>query len=257
MMKEKGGREMKIKEVADLVGISVRTLHHYDAIGLLTPKKINDANYRMYSEADLERLQQILFFKELGFSLEKIKIILNQEQYDQLETLELQYSLLLRKKENLEIMIQTMEKTIQYKKGEMTMTNEEKFAGFDFSKNPYEQEARERWGSQTVDEANKTFNQKGTDEFQEKMNQLFFDLAKIRHEAPTSEEAQAAIGKWYELLNEIHEYSLEAFRQLGQMYVMDERFTKNIDQFGTGLAQFMCEAMDVFAKKVIKNGEDA
>lgn len=249
MMNLKGGRDVKIKEVADLVGISVRTLHHYDAIGLLIPEKINDANYRQYSEADLERLQQILFFKELGFSLKKIKTILSQEQYDQVETLELQHSLLIRKKQRLETMIQTMEKTIQYKKGEITMTNEEKFAGFDFSKNPYEQEARERWGNQKVNEANKKLHQKGTDGFQEKMNQLFFDLAKIRHEDPTSEEAQRVIEKWYELLNEIHEYSLEAFRQLGQMYVMDERFTKNIDQFGTGLAQFMCEAMDVFAEK--------
>ena len=136
MMNLKGGRDVKIKEVADLVGISVRTLHHYDAIGLLIPEKVNDANYRQYSEADLERLQQILFFKELGFSLKKIKTILSQEQYDQVETLELQHSLLIRKKQRLETMIQTMEKTIQYKKGEITMRNEEKFAGFDFSKNP-------------------------------------------------------------------------------------------------------------------------
>lgn len=240
---------MKVKEVANLVGISVRTLHHYDEIGLLKPDQMNEAGYRIYSQENLDRLQQILFFKELGFSLKRMKEIMNNPTYNQLEALETQYAFLLEKQQKLNKMIQTMEKTIKHKKENKKMTNKEKFKGFDFSKNPYEQEARERWGDQAVNEANKKINGIEANEYEQQFNNIYFNLATLRHLDPASDKAQVGIKQWYTFLNQIGNYSLEAFRGLGQMYVMDERFTKNIDQFGEGLAQFMCEAMDVFAGK--------
>lgn len=126
------------------------------------------------------------------------------------------------------------------------MTNEERFQGFNFSEgNAYEAEARERWGDKAVDQANE---KAGDLAFGEEMNRIYFKLAEIRHMDPASDEAQGAIDEWYAFLNKMGDYSLEAFAGLGQMYVADERFTKNIDQFGEGLAAFMCEAMRIFSE---------
>ncbi len=128
------------------------------------------------------------------------------------------------------------------------MTNEEKFKGFDFSSNPYEQEARDRWGDEAVDKANKNVAQFGK-ETQDEMNRIYFNLAELRHTDPASPDAQTAIGDWYTFLNKMGNYSLEAFAGLGEMYVADERFTKNIDKFGEGLAVFMRDAMKVYAER--------
>ena len=192
---------MRVKEVADLVGISVRTLHHYDEIGLLTPDETTESGYRLYSNENLETLQQILFFK-----------------------------------------------TIQHTKGEIEMTNKEKFEGFDFSHNPYEEEARERWGDTAVDKANE-YSKGMSKEKQEEFNDIYRNLAALRHGSPDSKEAQSAIKVWYDYLQNFGHYSLDAFKGLGQMYVADERCTKNIDKFGEGLAQFMCDAMEVYADR--------
>lgn len=239
---------MKVKEVADLTGVSVRTLHHYDEIGLLVPDSVTESGYRMYSNNNLATLQQILFFRELGFPLKKIKALLESPSFDRLEAFELQRDMLLAKRTQLDLMIDTISKTIQHEKGELPMTNEEKFKGFDFSHNPYEQEARERWGDQAVDESSEKAAQFGK-AFQDEMNRIYFKLADLRHLPPDSAEAQEAIGEWYTLLNKIGSYSLEAFKGLGEMYVADERFTKNIDQFGEGLAMFMRDAMGVYAER--------
>jgi DNA-binding transcriptional MerR regulator len=244
---------MKVKEVADLVGISVRTLHYYDEIGLLTPEETTESGYRLYSDENLETLQQILFFKELGFPLKKIKEIINSPSFDRHEALVLQRKMLLEKRKRLDKMIATIEKTIQHMKGEIQMTNKEKFEGFDFSHNPYEQEARELWGDEAVDKANAKLGNMTKEEQEamtKEMNSIYQKLASLRNGSPESDEAQAAIKEWYDFLNNnFGNYSLEAFKGLGQMYVDDERFTKNIDQFGEGLAKFMRDAMAVFADK--------
>lgn len=243
---------MKVKEVADLVGISVRTLHHYDDIGLLTPAETTDTGYRIYSSEDLGTLQQILFFRELGFPLKQIMEMINSPAFDREEALVMHRKMLLKKRDQIDLMIWTIDKTIDHTKGEINMTDQEKFAGFDFSHNVYEQEARERWGDERVNEANKKMNDMSKGEkkpYEVEFNGIYRDLAAIRHEAPNSDEAQAGIKIWYDFLNKIGNYSLDAFKGLGQMYVDDERFTKNIDQFGKGLAVFMRDAMVVYADR--------
>lgn len=237
---------MKVKEVADLVGCSVRTLHHYDDIGLLTPQESTDAGYRLYTDEDLAILQQILFFKELGFSLKQIKEIIYNSSFNRQEALQMQRTMLLAKKNKIENMIRTIERTIKHEKGELQMSNTEKFEGFNFSNNPYEQEAREKWGNKAVDEANERTKSMSSYE-QDKFNDIYRKLALIRHLPPNSLEAQGRIAEWYHFLNTIGTYSLEAFKGLGQLYINDERFLKSIDQFGEGLASFMCDAMSIYA----------
>ncbi|WP_168123178.1 MerR family transcriptional regulator [Paenibacillus sp. HB172176] len=243
---------MKVKEVAELAGVSVRTLHHYDEIGLLIPDGITEAGYRDYSQRNLELLQQICFYRELGFPLKQIRAIVTDESFDRLEALSRHKQMLREKRDQLDRLLRTVEKTMQYERGEMNMTNKEKFEGFDFSEvNPYEGEARERWGDRTVDDSNAklgAMKQDGSIErFQEEMNALYRRLAALRHDDPESQASQAAIKEWYDLLNRMGAYSPEAFKSLGQMYVDDERFTKNIDKFGEGLALFMRDAMAFYA----------
>ncbi|TYR81278.1 MerR family transcriptional regulator [Priestia megaterium] len=248
---------MRVKEVADLVGISVRTLHHYDEIGLLTPSSVTEAGYRLYSDNDLELLQQILLFKELGFPLKKIKEIISSPSFDRKEALMLHRELLLEKRRRIDKMIAMTDKTIQHAKGEIQMTNKEKFEGFDFSHNPYEQEARERWGDKAVDDANAKVKSMSKDQQQalsNEWNEIYKKLADLRNESPESKESQAAIKEWYDFLNHnFGMYSPDAFKGLGQMYVDDERFTKNIDKYGEGLAKFMRDAMGIFADRQSKN----
>lgn len=241
---------MKIKEVAELVGISVRTLHHYDHIGLLKPDRMTESGYRIYSDTNLATLQQILFFRELGFPLKKIKQLLNDPTFDRVEALHMQKDMLLKKSKQIQTMVHTIEKTIQHMRGEIDMTNKEKFVGFDFSHNPYEEEARKRWGDEVVDESMEKVGNM-TSEAEAEVSKIYTELAELRHEDPSSYEAQVAIERWYDCLNNhFGTYSLEAFKGLGMMYVHDERFTKNIDQFGNGLAQFMSDAMRVFSDRL-------
>lgn len=243
---------MKVKEVAELAGVSVRTLHYYDDINLLKPSSLTESGYRIYSKTDLETLQQILFFRELDFPLKRIKEIIKSPSFNQEEALLVQRNMLQNKRERIDQMLQTIDKTIKHMKGERQMSEQERFSGFDFNHNPYEQEARERWGDQAVDNSKEKIN-KMTKEEQKDLGHEFDDiykrLATLRHQSPDSEEAQAGIEEWYHYLNNIGTYSLEAFKGLGQMYVSDERFSENINQYGEGLAQFMCEAMAIYADR--------
>jgi len=243
---------MRVKEVADLVGTSVRTLHHYDEIGLLLPEETTESGYRLYSEANLELLQQILFFRELGFPLKRIKDIVTDPSFDRLAALQQHRMLLLEKRDRIDQMLETIDKTVRHMKGEMTMTHQERFTGFDFSSRPYEQEARERWGDEAVNRSHAkldTMNKQEQHKLGESMNDLYRRLAAVRQLAPDHADAQTAIGEWYTWLNSNsgYDYTLEAFKNLGQMYVEDERFKHNIDQFGDGLAVFMRDAMAIYA----------
>ncbi|MDG5471947.1 MerR family transcriptional regulator [Jeotgalibacillus sp. ET6] len=249
----------KIKEVADLVGISVRTLHHYDEIGLLIPDQLSQTGYRLYSEENLETLQQILFFRELDFPLKKIKEMMNQPDYNRQEALELHRKLLLEKHKRLDQLLFSIDKTILHMKGEIKMSQKEKFEGFDFSHNPYEKEARERWGDEKVDEAKEKTDKLTALEqqnMQNEMEELYRQIASVRHGAADGEEAQKLIHQWYLWLNKVGNYSLQAFKGLGEMYMNDERFTKNIDQFGEGLSEFLRQSMAVYADRRIKKGKD-
>lgn len=244
---------MNTNEVACLTGVSVRTLHHYDKIGLLCPYRNPDNGYREYSERDLDLLQQILFFKECGFSLAKIQKLLSNPSYDREKVFALQKKYLLHEKKRIDTMLNTLEKTMKSSKGEITMTPKEKFNGFDLSYNPYEEEARSLWGNEAVDRSKDHFAAMSSDEqtaIAKGMDDLFIELAAIRMEDPDSEMVQTAMDKMYRYFNTNFgcQYSLEAFKGLGQLYISDARFTKNIDKYGKGLSGFLFEAMHIYAE---------
>lgn len=166
-----------IKEAAQLSGVSVKTLHHYDKIGLLVPLK-SEKGYRTYSQEDLERLQVILYYKYLGFSLEKIAELLKEERTDLLPHLTRQLDYLTRERQHLDTLISTLQKTIQEQKGERKMTIEEKFTGFSYQDNQkYHQEAVEKYGQEVMGQALE--RQKGhEDEATAAFNQVFQTLAQ-------------------------------------------------------------------------------
>lgn len=243
---------MNINEVAGLTGLSVRTLHHYDAIGLLCPQRNSENGYREYFGEDLDQLQQILFFKECGFPLSVIRQLLENPEFDREQAFQVQKAYLLHERSRIDAMLDTLLKTRKTWKGEITMTPKEKFEGFDFSKNPYEEEAKKLWGGKAVETYNDALSalgKEGQEKLSRQMEENFRMLAEIRQLPPDSPKVLEKVGLFYHFLNNNfgYHYSPEAFAGLGQMYVNDLRFTKNIDQFGEGLSAFLAQAMQHYA----------
>lgn len=248
---------MNAKEVAKLTGISVRTLHHYDDIGLLCPNRNKENGYRKYSEEDMDQLQQILFFRECGFPLAKIQKLLNSSSFNREEAFRLQKKYLLHEKKRIETMLDTLNRSMRLMKGEITMSLTEKFGGFDMNSNPYEEEARRLWGDETVDKSNAYISSLTVEEKEsiaKGMDNLFNQLASIRNENPASETAQKAMEEMYRHFNKNfgYQYTPEAFAGVGQMYITDTRFTENVDKYGEGLSKFLAEAMKIYAESQIK-----
>ena len=219
-----------IKEAAQLSGVSVKTLHHYDKIGLLVPLK-SENGYRTYSQEDLERLQVILYYKYLGFSLEKIAELLKEERTDLLPHLTRQLDYLTREREHLDTLISTLQKTIQEQKGEREMSIQEKFAGFNYQDHQkYHQEAVEKYGQEVMDQALE--RQKGhEDEATAAFNQVFRALAQNLHAGlpVTATENQEEAAK---LLQAIRTYgfdcSIEVFGHIGKGYVYNPEFKETL-----------------------------
>ena len=241
--------KMQIREFAKLVGVSVRTLHYYDEIGLLKPSFVDQmTGYRYYDDASLLRMQEILFYRELDFSLKRIKDILSSQGYDKTKALKEQKRLLILKKERLERLISAIDGAV---KGENIM---KAFDNSAFEK--YKAEAQEKWGETEAykehTEKTKHYSKDKWSGLAEEMNAIFAEFAACmkNSEAPDSTLVQELVKK---LQNHISEnYYLctdEILAGLGQMYVADERFAKNIDTCAEGTAQFVAEAISAFCKK--------
>ena len=241
--------KMQIKGFADFTGVSVRTLHYYDEIGLLRPAFVDRATgYRFYDENSLHRMQEILFYRELDFSLKSIGEILSSPNYDKSKALNEQKQLLTLKKERLERLISAIDSAV---KGENVM---KAFDNSEFEK--YKAEAREKWGNT---DAYKQHEEKTSNYSKQKWNTLAegmdcimeaFSLCMKNGTAHDSAEAQNLVKT---LQNHITEnYYLctnEILAGLGQMYVADERFMNNIDKHADGTAMFIGEAIAVYCSK--------
>ncbi|MDU3523024.1 MAG: MerR family transcriptional regulator [Clostridium saudiense] len=243
---------MRISEVAKLTGITVRTLHYYDEIGLLKPSEITEAGYRLYSREDLEILQQILFFRELDFPLSQIKEIMNNPNYDKEEALKKQKELLIQQRQRIEGLIKLIEKRIE---GDNNMS----FKEFDMNeieenKKKYAKEVKERWGtSKAYEESEKktsSYNKEKWGDINQETSEIFKGFAELRNSDPGSEEVQELVRRWQKYITDnFYTCTNEILSGLGLMYVEDERFKENLDKNGEGTAKLMEEAIKIYCSK--------
>lgn len=245
-----------VGELAKAAGVSVRTLHHYDAIGLLKPTILQSNGYRSYGKTELLRLQQILFFKELDFSLDQIKEMMNNPKFDVNEAFSDQRKLLLFKKERIEKLIQTIDQRL---KGGDNMNTNDLYVNFtDEELEQYKEEAKQKWGNtdaykQSIERTKnwgkadyqKVFAESGA------IYKALIELNKNGHGA-TSEEAQVEIGKFYNHLKHFYEPTPEMFRGLGEMYIADPRFKAFFDELDPNLAEYMKVGMAYFSDNLEK-----
>lgn len=246
-----------VKEAAKISGVSVRTLHYYDEIGLLKPSGRSEANYRLYSAVDLERLQQVLFFRELDFPLKEVKRILDDPGYDRRGSLLQQRQWLVQKKSRTEGLIVAVDAALAALEKGTNMGKKELgslFEGFDPSQ--YEAEVEQRWGESDAyrESARRTKQYTKNDwaSVKQEGDEIAGRLAQLMEQGLTADSQQAVeiaeqhrqyICKWfYPCPKQMH-------TQLGQSYVDDPRFTANIDKVRAGLAQFWCDAIAANAKK--------
>lgn len=231
-----------VKEISRLTGISVRTLHYYDEINLLKPTQITDAGYRLYDDTALERLHSILLFKELQFPLKEIKAILDNPNFDKQAALKEQISFLELQKKRLDKIISSARNMLM--KGAENMS----FSAFDKTElEQYAEEAKQKWGHT---DAYKEYEQKHSDSSDktEQLMQIFAEIGKIKHLPPDCKEAQNSIQKLQNFITEnFYSCTDEILKGLGQMYISDERFKKNIDKAGgSGTAEFTAKAIKLF-----------
>ena len=237
--------KMQIKEFARMAGVSVRTLHYYDEIGLLRPACVDRATgYRFYDEASLLRMQEILFYRELDFSLKQIAELLSSPNHDSKQSLEAQKRLLTLKKERLERLIASIDDAM---KGENVM---KAFDNRDYE--AYKAEAQKKWGNT---EAYREYAEKSRNRTEQDQNALAAEMDGIlagfaacmqSGKTPVSEEAQGLVrrlqahitGHYYQCTDEI-------LQSLAQMYVADERFRRNLDSHAEGTASFISEAIRI------------
>ena len=238
-----------VKEVSRITGVSVRALHHYDAIGLLKPTKITEAGYRLYDDTALQRLQAILLFRELEFPLKEIKEILNSPRFNLMSALTDQIRLLELRKQHLDDLI-SHAREIQHT-GVISMN----FKPFDTAElDAYTAEAKAKWGKT---DAYKEYEQKAAGQSKalqkndgKALMAKFAGIGTLRHLSPDSPEVQEAVAGIQTFITQ-HYYNCtkQIFAGLGQMYIADERFRRNIDSAGgDGTAEFVSRAIEVYCK---------
>ena len=242
--------KMQVKQFSTLTGVSVRTLHYYDEIGLLKPECVDEHNgYRYYGEESLRRLSEILFYRELDFSLKSISEILLLPNYDRQKALQGQRELLILKRNRLNRLIAALDDA---EKGTIEMKvfdNSE----YEKARNEYKAEAEKRWGKteeyREFGEKTKDYKGEQWNEVNAGMDRIFRRFSKLREEgfAPDSDEAVKTAEALQSFITE-HCYTCtkQVLSCLGQMYVSDERFKKNIDKHGEGTAGFAAEAIRAY-----------
>ncbi len=239
-----------VNELAEISGVTVRTLHHYDEIGLLIPSERSDKGHRFYSKRELLRLQQILFYKELDMSLQEIREVLDAPDFDLVEALKDHKKKLEKRAEQMQKLLVTLEKTINKLNQNKMMTDKELYEGFspEEAKNN-RREAVERWGEEKIKKSEDKLRALGKEKFKAiKMEgeNLVKNLAGLMDREPGDTEVQAVVAAYHRHLNQFHEIDKEMYRALGKMYVEDERFKANYEKVKSGLAEFLHQAIEIY-----------
>lgn len=248
--------EYTVQKLGKLAGISTRTLRYYDEIGILKPARINSSGYRIYGQAEVDRLQQILFYRELGVSLNSIRDIVTAPSFDGANALREHREKLLEKRQQLDMLIANVEKTIAVTEGRIKMADNEKFEGFkqkiiDDNEKKYGEEIRKKYGNESIDKSNAKVKNMTQEQYA-----AVTDLEQQVKEAlahafatgdPAGELAQRAADLHKQWLTFYwSEYSKEAHAGLAQMYVDDERFKAYYDKEQTGAAEFLRDAIRIY-----------
>jgi len=252
--------EYTIKKLSALAGISTRTLRYYDEIGILKPARINSSGYRIYGGKEIDILQQILFYKELGVNLDSIKKIITSPDFDETKALKQHYNELLARRQQLDALIHNVEKTIFNKGGKIKMSDKEKFEGFkkklvEDNEKEFGKEIREKYGEETVKESNERFMNMTEEQYKELQdlgNEVLETLKEAYKEGnPAGELGQKAAElhkKWITFC--WGNYNAEAHANLTQMYVDDERFRAHYDKEQPGCAEFLRDAVKIYTEKI-------
>lgn len=240
-----------VQQLATLADVSVRTLHHYDAEGLLKPTRTAGNGYRQYDEQDLLKLQQILFFRELDFSLPDIKKIVTSPNFDITAALHDHRALIEAKKKRLTALLKTIDKTISKINNQKNMEDKELYENF--TKEEMEalaSEAKDRWGNTTAYKQSQERYGKLSAEDKARLtkeaDELMKAIASHVGEDPASEPVQKLMAQHYAALSNFYDPNIQIYRGLAEMFIADPRFTAYYEKYAIGLAQFMHDAMLVF-----------
>ena len=247
-----------INKIAKLAGITLKTLRHYDKLGLLVPSDRSKAGYRLYSEVEVEKLQRILFYRELDFPLLKIKEIMERPDYDKKKSLEIQIEFLEERSKRYEGLALLAKKTLKNMEGEQIMRDNELFEGFDYDKTmenqkKYEKEVDEKWGNTAAYKESKGktdgYVKEDWERIQLETDTLMKELIRcFREKEPIDGAAMMAVCEAFRrhMTKNFYECSLKMFSCLGNMYVTDERFTQYYDKHEAGLAAYYNEAIQSY-----------
>lgn len=241
-----------VKEFAKLAGVSARTLHYYHELGLLKPESVGANGYRYYGDASVLILQQILFYRELGLSLEQIKAILASPDFDVLNALHAHKEALQGRVKRLERLIQTVDTTLQQLKGRKTMNVKGLFEGFsDEEQEKYAQEAEQIYDPETVKASNrqwKAYTPAEKERILTEGKSIFTDMAKEMPQGASAPQVQAVVARWHKHMQYFWSPSDEQLLGLADLYNDDPRFKSNYETLAPGLARFMREALKVYVK---------
>jgi DNA-binding transcriptional MerR regulator len=249
---EKGAEvSYSVGQVAGFAGVTVRTLHHYDGIGLLVPSERSHAGHRRYSDADLDRLQQILFYRELGFPLDEVAALLDDPEADPRVHLRRQHDLLTARIEKLQKMAAAVEHAMEARKMGINLTPEEKFEVFgDFDPDQYEDEVQERWGDTEAYRQSRQRTAHYTKEDWKRVTEEFDAIHRrmaglMAAGTPAGSEAAMDVAEEHRrfIASSYYDCSHEMHTCLGEMYVADPRFTATYEKIRPGLAIYMKDAI--------------
>ena len=242
-----------VKEIADIAGVSRRTLHYYDQIDLLKPSTIGKNGYRFYEEEAILQLQQILFYRELDFSLNDISEMMKRPDYDRLESMTAHRAALQKRVGRLNKLITTIDQTILHLNGELEMTTDDLFEGFDEeTREAYAEEAAQRWDPEQVKASNqrwKNYSAEKQRQIIEESKHINLDLLAHMDEGHDSEAVQAIVGRWYEHISHFYQPTLAIFRGLGRGYQEDPAFAAFYEKLHPDMPAFFRQAIDYYCDK--------
>ena len=248
--------EYTVNKLSKMSGVSARTLRYYDEIGLLRPVRVASSGYRLYGQNELDTLQQILFYRELGFPLDEIKSILYAPEFDRAKAFERHLAELSIKRERLDLLMNNVAKSMSTMKGETTMTDNEKFEGFkqsliDGNEQKYGSEIRSKYGDEAVNASNAKLKGLTQEQYDESEQLRIAYEGKLKEAVetgnPAGESAQQACDLHRRWLCVFYpSYSKEYHKGLGEMYVSDERFKVNYEKIAPGCAEFFRDAINMY-----------